>query len=235
MTVAIDFSTHRARLLKAGPGGLGPSLDNPHAGRPAPSMEERPGFSSAAAFRFDGFCLLPKQRLLLEADLPVPLGSRALDILIALTERHGELVTRRELMSRVWPGIAVVDANLSVQMVKLRRALHDGQRGKRYLVTTPGQGYRFVAPISIVEEPPSGHALLPPMEDVELRAMLLRLIGSADEVSKLASKLLQASDASQTNQLSYADEGRMHALSGGVPAQLLISSTGDARIFEQDV
>ena len=201
MTVAIDFSTHRARLLKAGPGGLGPSLDNQQTGRPAPSSEERPGFSSAAAVRFDGFCLLPKQRLLMEAGQPVPLGSRALDILIALIERHGELVTRRELMSRVWPGITVIDANLSVHIAGLRRALHDGQCGNRYLVTTPGQGYRFVAPISIVEEPPSGHSLLPPVEDVELRTMLMRLIGSADEVRTLASKLLQASDASLMNPL----------------------------------
>ena len=67
---------------------------------------------------------------------------------------------------------------------------------------------------------------------MSLRAMLLRLIGSADEVSKLASKLLQASDASETNQLSYADEGRMHALQRGgcsgvsTPLKIIISPRG---------
>ena len=55
-------------------------------------------------------------------------------------------------MSRVWPGITVVDANLSVHIAALRRALRDGQAGNRYLVTTPGQGYRFVAPISTSED-----------------------------------------------------------------------------------
>ena len=96
-------------------------------------------------------------------------------------------------MSRVWPGTTVVDANLSVHIAILRRALHDGQGGRRYLVTTPGQGYRFVAPVSIVEQPPPGDSSPLPMEDVELRTMLMRLIGSADEVRTLASKLLQAS------------------------------------------
>src|SRR5271166_2133890 len=197
MTMAIALSAHRARmLLEAGPGGVGPFIDIQQADRPAPSREGRTGVSSAAAIRFDAFCLLPRQRLLLEADQPVPLGSRALDILIALIEHHGELVTRRELMLRVWPGITVVDANLSVHISALRRALRDGQAGNRYLVTTPGQGYRFVAPISITEDSPPGLSWLPATEqDVDLRAMLARLIGSADEVRRLASELLQASDS----------------------------------------
>jgi len=196
MTVAIALSTHRARmLLEAGPGSIGPVLDVQQADRPALSREGRTGVSAAAAIRFGPFCLLPRQRLLFEADQPVPLGSRALDILIALIERHGELVTRRELMLRVWPGITVVDANLTVHVAALRRALRDGQTGNRYLVTTPGQGYRFVAPIST--KPASQPALswLPPMErDVDVRTMLTRLI--ADEVRRLASELLQVSKLS---------------------------------------
>ena len=193
MTVAIALSAHRARtLLDAGPGGIGPFRDNQQADRPATSSEGRTGESSVAAIRFGAFCLLPRQRLLLEADEPVPIGSRALDILIALIERRGELVTRRELMLRVWPGITVVDANLSVHIAALRRALRDGQAGNRYLVTTPGQGYRFVAPISTSEDPQPALSCLPPMErNVDVRTMLTRLI--ADEVRRLASELLQVS------------------------------------------
>src|SRR5271165_7511784 len=202
MTLAIALSAHRARmLLDAGPGGIGPFFGNQLADRLAPSSEGRAGASSVAAIRFGAFCLLPGQRLLLEADQPVPLGSRALDILIALLERHGELITRRELMARVWPGITVVDANLSVHIAALRRALRDGQDGNRYLVTTPGQGYRFVAPISVSEDRPAEPSwLLPATEeqDFDLRAMLARLIGSADEVRRLASVLLQASDSGAT-------------------------------------
>ena len=100
-------------------------------------------------------------------------------------------------MLRVWPGITVVDANLSVHIAALRRALRDGQAGNRYLVTTSGQGYRFVAPISTDDDLLPALAWLPPMEqDVDLRTMLTRLIGSADEVRRLASELLQASDLS---------------------------------------
>ena len=194
MTVAVALSTHRARmLLEAFPGGIEPFLDFQPADRPALSREGETGVSSAASIWFGAFCLLPGQRLLLEADQPVPLGSRALDILIALIERHGELVTRKELMLRVWPGITVVDANLTVHIAALRRALRDGQTRNRYLVTTPGQGYRFVAPISTSEDLQPTLSWLPPMErNVDVRTMLTRLI--ADEVRRFfASELLQAS------------------------------------------
>ena len=206
MTMAIALSAHRARmLLEAGPGGIAPFIDIQQADRPVSLREGATGVSPAAAVRFGSFCLLPGQRLLLEAEQPVPLGSRALDILIALIERHGELVTRRELMLRVWPGINVVDANLSVHIAALRRALRDGQAGNRYLVTTPGQGYRFVAPISTDDDLLPAVAWPPPLEqDSDMRAMLTRLIGSADEVMRLASDLLRASELSagaSTNQL----------------------------------
>lgn len=207
MTVAVSLSAHRARvLLEAVPGNMAPILDDPQRDRDDPqrwharSSEGRNGTSSAAAIRFGAFCLLPTQRLLLEADQPISLGSRALDILIALIERHGQLVTRRELMLRVWPGITVVDANLSVHVAGLRRALRDGQDGNRYLVTTPGQGYRFVAPITTSEEPHPALSWQPPTEqDVDIRTMLVRLIGSADELRRLVSELLQASDLSASD------------------------------------
>lgn len=69
------------------------------------------------------FRLLPTQFLLREGDKPVPLGSRALEILIALPERRGELVSKQDLMARVWPNVFVESANLSVHMSALRRAL----------------------------------------------------------------------------------------------------------------
>ena len=143
---------------------------------------------------FGAFCLVPKQRLLLEACQPVHLGGRALDILIALVESHGEAVTNRELMSRVWPGKAVVETNVAVHISALRRALRDGQAGSRYLINIPRQGYCFVAPISITEELPRTSSWSPKMErDFDTRAMLKRLIGSAGEIRRLAAELLQAS------------------------------------------
>jgi DNA-binding winged helix-turn-helix (wHTH) protein len=95
---------------------------------------------------FESFRLLPAQFLLLEGNKPVPLGSRALEILIALVERPGELVTKQELMARVWPNVFVDPANLTVHVSALRRALRDGRGGNRFIINIPGRGYRFVAP-----------------------------------------------------------------------------------------
>src|SRR6202166_2319049 len=103
--------------------------------------------SGGEAFLFGSFRLLPRQRLLLSGDEPVHLGGRALDILIILTERAGELVSKDELMARVWPNTFVVPANLTVHITALRRALHEGSGDGRYFVNIPGRGYHFVAPV----------------------------------------------------------------------------------------
>src|SRR5215471_18666739 len=98
---------------------------------------------------FGPFCLLPTQFLLLEGDKVVSLGSRALEILIALLERRGELVSKRDLMARVWPKFFVEPANLTVHMSALRRALRDGRDGHRFIVNIPGRGYCFVASVAV--------------------------------------------------------------------------------------
>jgi len=81
----------------------------------------------------------------LEGEKPVPLGSRALQILTVLLERPGELVSKKELMTRVWPDLFVEPANLTVHISALRRTLRDGQDGNRFIVNIPGRGYSFVA------------------------------------------------------------------------------------------
>jgi DNA-binding winged helix-turn-helix (wHTH) protein len=96
---------------------------------------------------FGPFRLLPTQFLLLEGGKPVPLGSRALEILIVLLERPGQLVSKQELMARVWPNIFVDPANLTVHVSALRRMLRDGRDGNRFIINVPGRGYSFVAPV----------------------------------------------------------------------------------------
>src|SRR5712692_3029417 len=105
------------------------------------------------AISFGPFRLLAEQRLLLEGDQPVRLGSRAFDILAALVERPGEVIGKDELKSRTWPKTFVEDANLKIQVSALRRALGDGQGGRRYIATIPGRGYNFVTPVRF-ERPP---------------------------------------------------------------------------------
>src|SRR5262249_33921702 len=101
---------------------------------------------------FGPFRLLPAQFLLLERNKPVPLGSRALEILIVLLERPGELFSKEELMARVWPNVFVESANLTVHMSALRRTLRDGRDGNRFIINIPGRGYSFVTPIEVSEQ-----------------------------------------------------------------------------------
>jgi DNA-binding winged helix-turn-helix (wHTH) protein len=96
---------------------------------------------------FGLFHVLPSQRLLLEGERPIQLGSRAFDILLALVDRAGELVRKSELTARVWPNVMVEESNLKVQIAALRRALRDGEDGNRYISTVTGRGYWFVAPV----------------------------------------------------------------------------------------
>src|SRR5262249_44716414 len=130
----------------------GPALVQFHPGPDKPFVGIRTKSTRAVPTEvlFGPFRLLPTQFLLLQGDKPVHLGSRALEILIVLLERPGELVSKQELMGRVWPNIFVEPANLTVHMSALRRALRDGRDGNRFIINIPGRGYSFVASVAIV-------------------------------------------------------------------------------------
>ena len=85
---------------------------------------------------------------------PVSLGSRALDVLRVLIERHGDLVSKDEIMAAVWSGTTVEEANLTVQISTLRRVLDQANGGQSCIQTVPGRGYRFVLPVTRAEEGP---------------------------------------------------------------------------------
>src|SRR5271163_1186673 len=111
-------------------------------------MNDRRKSQPADVLSFGPFRLFASERLLKKADEPVPLGDRALDILIALAERAGEVVTHKELISRVWPDVTVEEGNLRFQMATLRKALGDRRDGARYVSNVAGRGYCFVAPVT---------------------------------------------------------------------------------------
>jgi DNA-binding winged helix-turn-helix (wHTH) protein len=77
----------------------------------------------------------------------LPLGSRAADMLLLFLQRPGELVTKKEIMDAVWPGTAVEDSNLPVQISAVRRALDANLDGGSAILTVPGRGYRFTLPV----------------------------------------------------------------------------------------
>ena len=144
------------------------------------------------AISFGPFLLLAEQRLLLEGDRPVRLGSRAFDILVFLIERAGEVVGKEELIARVWPQTFVEEANLKLQVSTLRRALGDGQGRNRYIVTIVGRGYNFVAPIRIEE--PSRASPSPTIAPAALHNLpfaTTRMIGRDESAAMLVSQLSQ--------------------------------------------
>jgi predicted ATPase/DNA-binding winged helix-turn-helix (wHTH) protein len=144
------------------------------------------------AILFGPFRLLPAQQLLLEGERPVRLGSRALEILIVLVERAGELVSKGELMARVWPSTVVEENNLKVHVAALRRSLGDGQPGRRYLATIPGRGYRFVAPVEL-SDVRTGRAQLPSAAKRKhnLPASQPRVTGRSETIGVLLGQLPQ--------------------------------------------
>jgi predicted ATPase/DNA-binding winged helix-turn-helix (wHTH) protein len=147
---------------------------------------------SANSVLFGPFRLLPMQRLLMSGDKPVQVGSRAFDILVLLLERPGELVTKGELMARVWPNTFVEPANLFVHIAGLRRVLGDGRGGNRYVVNIPGRGYRFVAPVTVARNPqalvPCDSAL---RREHNLPAHLTQPIGRSEIIDQLAAQVSQ--------------------------------------------
>ena len=149
---------------------------------------DRPAPRDEGAVSFGPFRLLIDRRLLLEGEKPVRLGSRALDILVALVEQPGEVVAKDELIARVWPNTTVEESNVKFQISALRRTLGGGNR---YVLNVPGRGYSFIAPVTRAEEPKSAAQQATAAKDRHnLPAHLTRLIGRADTVSRLERRLM---------------------------------------------
>jgi predicted ATPase/DNA-binding winged helix-turn-helix (wHTH) protein len=140
---------------------------------------------------FGPFRLFVGERQLKNGGEALQLGGRALDTLIALVERAGEVVTQGELISRVWPDVMVEEANLRVHIASLRKALGDGREGTRYIVTVTGRGYCFVAPVtrSTPQYSPSREAAV--LDRLQrLPPKLTRMIGRDDTIRGLSAQLM---------------------------------------------
>jgi TolB-like protein len=96
------------------------------------------------ATRFGRFRLDLGRRELSRDGVLMQLGTRVLDILCELVSAKGDIVTKDELMARVWPGVIVEESNIHVHVSALRKALDEGQSGQNYVVTVQGRGYRFL-------------------------------------------------------------------------------------------
>ncbi|NPU09684.1 transcriptional regulator [Bradyrhizobium sp. 83002] len=132
------------------------------------------------------------ERLLLRDNEPVDIGGRALDLLIALTDRGGQVVSKQVLMDLVWPDTTVEEASLRVHIAALRKVLGDGRGKSRYIVNVAGRGYCFVEQLrsgSAADLERTGTAIDP----TRLRSLPPHphsMIGRAETVSKLSSLLV---------------------------------------------
>jgi DNA-binding winged helix-turn-helix (wHTH) protein len=143
------------------------------------------------SFAFGPYLLLPEQRVLLQGDKPLHLGSRALEILTALAERPGELITKEELVARVWPNTFVGEGNLRVHIAALRRALGDGEGGNQYISTIPGRGYRFVGLAIANDRPAPVQQIAKDRTENNLPTPLARMVGRADVVATIVEQMPQ--------------------------------------------
>jgi predicted ATPase/DNA-binding winged helix-turn-helix (wHTH) protein len=141
---------------------------------------------------FGSFELIARERLLRKDGVPVPLGARALDILIALLASPNEVVSKNDLLARVWPDVTVDASSLRVHVAGLRKALGDGQCGARYITTLAGRGYCFVAPVSRSNDRDNTDALIDRFPHVDLPSRLSRMVGRADEVRAVSARLVSA-------------------------------------------
>src|SRR5215471_20256007 len=103
---------------------------------------------SAHSYEFDDFTVDLARRRLLRDNRPVHLKPKAFDLLVALVESRGRVVTKEELLERVWPNQFVEEGNLTVHMSAVRKALGERKGEPRYLETIPGSGYRFVPEVA---------------------------------------------------------------------------------------
>lgn len=126
--------------------------------------------------------------------VPLTLGHRALDILIVLVERAGEVVSHRELNSRVWRDLVVNPSNLRVHITGLRKALGDGEGDTRYIANVAGQGYCFVGPINREAGPPLVRAPDYPCgtarQRLVLPPVLARMVGREAVIRRIAADLI---------------------------------------------
>ena len=150
------------------------------------------------AFLFGPFRLLVARRELLAHGVPVTLGQRAFDVLLLLVSRHGQLVTKDELMTAVWPGVVVEENNIQVHVSALRKVLGTAGDGGRYLLTVAGRGYRFVAPVeresaaapgtttaSVLDQPGTAAPATPN----NLPQQLTSLIGREGDLAEIKARL----------------------------------------------
>ncbi|UXN60977.1 ATP-binding protein [Phyllobacterium zundukense] len=140
---------------------------------------------------FGPFILAARKRLLTKDGVPVELGARALDILIALASRPNVTLSKKDLLTRAWPDVTVEEGSLRFHMANLRKALADGKEGARYIATLTGRGYCFVGSISRSSDQSTiRREGSDDFTRANLPSRLNRMVGRDDETRTLSAQVL---------------------------------------------
>src|ERR1700745_391140 len=131
------------------------------------------------SIEFRRFKLVPHRRELLADDRPVEWGGRAFDTLMALIDARGTVLSKDELMSRVWPDRVVEENNLAAQISALRKALG---ADRHVIRTAAGAGYQFTGEIGATAAPATG---LAPSRMTNLPEAVSELIGREAELGEV--------------------------------------------------
>lgn len=140
---------------------------------------------------FGPFKLIPSERFLTKGGAAVPLGARAFDILLALVSQSNELISKRDLLARVWPDVHVEESSLRFHVAILRKALGDGESGARYIATLAGKGYCFVARVSWSNDRgPVATAASAGFKHANLPSRLSRIVGRDQDILSVSADLM---------------------------------------------
>jgi predicted ATPase/DNA-binding winged helix-turn-helix (wHTH) protein len=176
---------------------------------------------------FGPFRLFPAERRLERDGSPVRLGGRALDLLIALVDHAGEVVSNRALLANVWPDVSVEESSLRFHIKNLRKALGDTQAGTRYVTNVPGRGYCFAAQVDRMERAdnarPGG---IPADARSNLPARATLIVGRSDSMEVISRELSGRRIVTITGPAGIGKTSLAIAT-----AAMLSSSFGDAVLF----
>lgn len=154
--------------------------------------------TSGNGLAFGPFRLFPAARLLTRDGKALDIGGRSFDLLVVLTEQPGRVVSKRELLKRVWSDVVVEDGSLRFHLAGLRKTLGDGENGLRLIATQVGVGYAFVAPITAIggDDAPSDvraagepEATSRPSRPKNFPPRATRLVGREQDIALLVERL----------------------------------------------
>src|SRR5271165_2235179 len=116
------------------------------------STRVKHGMGPKVVYEFGSFRVDPEKGVLLRDDKPVSITPKTFETLLILVRHSREVVSKDDLMKELWPDAFVEEANLSQNIFMLRKALGDTPEDRRYIVTLPGKGYRFLAEVRAVAQ-----------------------------------------------------------------------------------